>query len=244
MADKLLLIGSDNKLKCLKPVSSLADGTTVTYNETTGKFSATQGTPSSPAEYTTASEIPAKITDDASGTSPAAVVKMLKYLRPTSSTGGYTDEQSSANAIGVQLFNNVTCDGSGNITSFKIPKPGSSTEFCTVTIPQGSGGNTPTLGTVWQGSSAGCITVAESGLYYAVISSGGSFVQYCPFVNIAGLPDDNLDGSINGYPRCLVLMTINTGNGVHSVVGGIAGGQVKAKNGTGSSVITKIVRVM
>lgn len=245
MADKLLLIGSDNKLKCLKPISSLADGTTVTYSETTGKFSATQGTPATPTEYTTASEIPSKINDDASGTSPAAVVKMLKYLRPSSSAGGYTAEQSSADAINVQMFNNVTCDGNGNITSFKIPKPGSTTEFCTVTIPQdsGGGGGTTNPSTVWEGVSSGCVTVSEPGLYYAEVRISASAKPTChPFVNIVGMPDDTIgDGSGVSYGKCYPLI-FQADGGYTSNYGCITCGGVKASSAF-QFVITKIVRV-
>ena len=170
----LMLLDATGKPAKRADLADLVDGSTVTYNATTGKLSAAGGsTPPTPT-YIKQADIPASIDDNTKALVPAAVLAMLEYLRPTSSTGGLTAKQLSADAIDCQVFSNVTCDGSGNVTSFKIPKPGSSTDMCTVTIPTGGGGGGSTAGTVvWEGMSNGCISLAGkgAGLYMAVCIS-------------------------------------------------------------------------
>ena len=169
----LMLLDATGKPSKRSDLSNLADGTTITYNTATGKLSAAGGsTPPTPT-YIKQADIPASIDDNTKALVPAAVLEMLEYLRPTSSTGGLTAKQLSANAIDCQVFSNVTCDGSGNVTSFKIPKPGSSTDMCTVTIPTGSSGGSTAGTVVWEGMSNGCISLAGkgAGLYMAVCVS-------------------------------------------------------------------------
>ena len=187
----LMLLDATGKPAKRADLADLVDGSTVTYNATTGKLSASGGsTPPTPT-YIKQADIPASIDDNTKALVPAAVLAMLKYLRPTSSTGGLTAEQLSADAIDCQVFSNVTCDGSGNVTSFKIPKPGSDTDMCTVTIPTGGSNGGNTAGTVvWEGMSNGCINLAGkgAGLYVALCistwsESGGIFNYYSiPFV--------------------------------------------------------------
>ena len=170
----LMLLDATGKPAKRADLADLVDGSTVTYNATTGKLSASGGsTPPTPT-YIKQADIPASIDDNTKALVPAAVLAMLKYLRPTSSTGGLTAEQLSADAIDCQVFSNVTCDGSGNVTSFKIPKPGSDTDMCTVTIPTGGSNGGSTAGTVvWEGMSNGCISLAGkgAGLYIALCVS-------------------------------------------------------------------------
>lgn len=169
----LMLLDATGKPAKRADLADLVDGSTVTYNATTGKLSAAGGsTPPTPT-YIKQADIPASIDDNTKALVPAAVLAMLEYLRPTSSTGGLTAKQLSADAIDCQVFSNVTCDGSGNVTSFKIPKPGSSTDMCTVTIPTGGGGGSTAGTVVWEGMSNGCISLAGkgAGLYMAVCIS-------------------------------------------------------------------------
>ena len=169
----LMLLDATGKPAKRADLADLVDGSTVTYNATTGKLSAAGGsTPPTPT-YIKQADIPASIDDNTKALVPAAVLAMLKYLRPTSSTGGLTAKQLSADAIDCQVFSNVTCDGSGNVTSFKIPKPGSSTDMCTVTIPTGGSGGSTAGTVVWEGMSNGCISLAGkgAGLYMAVCIS-------------------------------------------------------------------------
>ena len=169
----LMLLDATGKPAKRADLADLVDGSTVTYNAATGKLSAAGGsTPPTPT-YIKQADIPASIDDNTKALVPAAVLAMLEYLRPTSSTGGLTAKQLSADAIDCQVFSNVTCDGSGNVTSFKIPKPGSSTDMCTVTIPTGGGGGTTAGTVVWEGMSNGCISLAGkgAGLYMAVCIS-------------------------------------------------------------------------
>ena len=169
----LLLLDATGKPAKRADLADLVDGSTVKYNTTTGKLSASVGsTPPTPT-YIKQADIPASIDDDTKALVPAAVLAMLQYLRPTSSTGGLTAKQLSAGAIDFPVFSNVTCDGSGNVTSFKIPKPGSDADMCTVTIPTGGGGGTTAGTVVWEGMSNGCISLAGkgAGLYMAVCIS-------------------------------------------------------------------------
>ena len=246
----LLILDSTGKPTKRSDLSNLADGVTITYNQASGKLSAVQP-PSTPAPtYVHASDIPAESKSDTYPLTPAAVRAMLQYLRPTSSTSGLTAKQLSANAIDCQVFSNVTCDGSGNVTSFKIPKPGSSTGMCTVTIPTSAGGGGTTFPTtVWEGASTGCVNVPDPGIYYAELNTGlGSY--FIPFVNVGNLPADTAPVNNAGYPRawqrCLVLMVEpDTADGALSprfYTGGIAAGRVKA-NSRSYYPITKIVRV-
>ena len=167
----LMLLDATGKPAKRADLADLVDGTTVTYDAATGKLSAAGGsTPPTPT-YIKQADIPASIDDNTKALVPAAVLAMLEYLRPTSSTGGLTAKQLSADAIDCQVFSNVTCDGSGNVTSFKIPKPGSDVDMCTVTIPTGGGSTAGTV--VWEGMSNGCINLAGkgAGLYMAVCIS-------------------------------------------------------------------------
>jgi hypothetical protein len=246
----LMLLDANGKPAKRTDLSNLVDGSTVTYNATTGKLSATGGsTPPTPT-YIKQSDIPTSINDDTKALVPAAVLAMLQYLRPTSSTSGLTAKQLSANAIDCQVFSNVTCDGSGNVTSFKIPKPGSSTDMCTVTIPTSAGGGGTTFPTtVWEGASKGCVNVPDPGIYYAELNTRlGSY--FIPFVNVGNLPADTAPVNNAGFPdawqRCLVLVVEpNTTEGSLNpsfYTGGIAAGRVKA-NSKSYYPITKIVRV-
>ena len=185
----LMLLDATGKPAKRADLADLVDGSTVTYNATTGKLSASGGSPPPTPTYIKQADIPASIDDNTKALVPAAVLAMLQYLRPTSSTGGLTAKQLSADAIDCQVFSNVTYDGSGNVTSFKIPKPGSDTDMCTVTLPTGGGGST--AGTVvWEGMSNGCISLVGkgAGLYLALCVSAyheswGIFNYYSiPFV--------------------------------------------------------------
>ena len=222
----LMLLDATGKPAKRADLADLVDGSTVTYNATTGKLSASGGsTPPTPT-YIKQADIPASIDDDTKALVPAAVLAMLQYLRPTSSTGGLTAKQLSADAIDCQVFSNVTCDGSGNVTSFKIPKPGSDVDMCTVTIPTGGGGGGTTYpSTVWEGSSTGCINVPDSGLYYGTVRSNYGVIMHKPFINI-----------VTPTPVCIALI----GDQVHNT---ITTGKVKADVAASGSVILKIVRV-
>ena len=238
----LMLLDATGKPAKRADLADLVDGSTVTYNATTGKLSAAGGsTPPTPT-YIKQADIPASIDDNTKALVPAAVLAMLEYLRPTSSTGGLTAKQLSADAIDCQVFSNVTCDGSGNVTSFKIPKPGSSTDMCTVTIPTGGGGGTTSPTTVWEGSSTGCVNVPEPGLYYATLGIGGiTDAMHVAFINVPDVPADKRSTPVGPHDRCLQLI-INDMDGYKSNTFNTAYGQVRAA-GVSWGVLIKIVRV-
>ena len=239
----LMLLDATGKPAKRADLADLVDGSTVTYNATTGKLSAAGGsTPPTPT-YIKQADIPASIDDNTKALVPAAVLAMLEYLRPTSSTGGLTAKQLSADAIDCQVFSNVTCDGSGNVTSFKIPKPGSSTDMCTVTIPTGGGGGTTSPTTVWEGSSTGCVNVPEPGLYYAEIKINirGTYTMHVAFINVPDVPADTQGTPVVPHDRCLPLI-INVMDGYTANTFNTAYGQVRAA-GVSWGVLIKIVRV-
>ena len=244
----LMLLDATGKPAKRADLADLVDGSTVTYNTTTGKLSASGGsTPPTPT-YIKQADIPASINDDTKALVPAAVLAMLECLRPTSSTGGLTAKQLSANAIDFQVFSNVTCDGSGNVTSFKIPKPGSDTDTCTVTIPTGGGGGTTSPTTVWEGSSTGCVNVPDTGLYYAEIKvklHGKFYAKHVAFVNMSGIPADEPVPGVPPPDRCLVLLTVTDNVAGTYVINrsNAAYGQITVYPGSGQVIITKIVRV-
>ena len=237
----LMLLDATGKPAKRADLADLVDGSTVTYDAATGKLSAAGGsTPPTPT-YIKQADIPASIDDNTKALVPAAVLAMLEYLRPTSSTGGLTAKQLSADAIDCQVFSNVTCDGSGNVTSFKIPKPGSSTDMCTVTIPTGGGGGTTSPTTVWEGSSTGCVRVPEPGLYYAEIN-GETAPTHVAFINVPDVPADLPGMSVSINARCLPLIAQNNGGNIANP-SNVAYGQVRAASAGRPFVLTKIVRV-
>lgn len=243
----LMLLDATGKPAKRADLADLVDGTTVTYDAATGKLSAAGGsTPPTPT-YIKQADIPASIDDNTKALVPAAVLAMLEYLRPTSSTGGLTAKQLSADAIDCQVFSNVTCDGSGNVTSFKIPKPGSSTDMCTVTIPTGGGGGTTSPTTVWEGSSTGCVNVPEPGLYYAELKINSKpAAMHVAFINVPDVPANLPVMNVSPHAGCLPLIiqdNVSDMNNHMANTFNTAYGQVRAASGFGLAVLTKIVRV-
>ena len=77
------------------------------------------------AYATRATNIPTDMNRDDSDISPAAVKKMLQYIKPVASASGLDAEQLSANAIEVPMFSNFSCNaGARGAPRFTVPVAG------------------------------------------------------------------------------------------------------------------------
>ena len=170
----LLILDSTGKPSKRSDLSNLADGTTITYNQVSGKLSAV-APPSSPAPtYIHVSDIPAESKSDTYPLTPAAVLAMTKYFKPFATSDAPPATMTGADAIPIPMFYNFNCTGGTNgKPKFDVyVKDGS---MCTVDLGDtGGGGGGSTSGTVvWEGMSNGCISLAGkgAGLYMAVCVS-------------------------------------------------------------------------
>ena len=187
----LLILDSTGKPSKRSDLSNLADGTTITYNQVSGKLSAV-APPTSPAPtYIRVSDIPAESKSDTYPLTPAAVLAMTKYFKPFATSDAPPATMSSADVIPFPMFYNFNCTGGTNgKPKFDVyVKDGS---MCTVDLGDtGGGGGGSTAGTVvWEGMSNGCISLAGkgAGLYIAVCVStydqqyGSDYRYVLPFI--------------------------------------------------------------
>ena len=167
----LLILDSTGKPSKRSDLSNLADGVTITYNQTSGKLSAVQP-PSTPAPtYVHASDIPAESKSDTYPLTPAAVLAMTKYFKPFATSDAPPAYMKGTDAVPFPMFYNFNCTGGTNgKPKFDVHvKDGS---MCTVDLGDTGGSNGgSTAGTVvWEGRSSGCISLAGkgAGLYLAL----------------------------------------------------------------------------
>ena len=182
----LLILDSTGKPSKRSDLSNLADGTTITYNQVSGKLSAV-APPSSPAPtYVHASDIPAESKSDTYPLTPAAVLAMTKYFKPFATSDAPPATMTGADVIPFPMFYNFNCTGGTNgKPKFDVyVKDGS---MCTVDLGDtGGGGGGSTAGTVvWEGASNGCISLAGKGagmyIAYSVVPSMPSYIYAVPF---------------------------------------------------------------
>lgn len=170
----LLILDSTGKPSKRSNLSNLADGTTITYDQVSGKLSAVSPTAPPAPTYVHASDIPAESKSDTYPLTPAAVLAMTKHFKPFATSDAPPASMSGTDAIPLPMFYNFNCTGGTNgKPKFDVfVKDGS---MCTVDLGDtggGSGGST--AGTVvWEGMSNGCISLAGkgAGLYMAVCIS-------------------------------------------------------------------------
>ena len=182
----LLILDSTGKPSKRSDLSNLADGTTITYNQVSGKLSAV-APPSSPAPtYIHVSDIPAESKSDTYPLTPAAVLAMTKYFKPFATSDAPPATMTGADVIPFPMFYNFNCTGGTNgKPKFDVyVKDGS---MCTVDLGDtGGGGGGSTAGTVvWEGMSNGCINLAGKGagmyIAYCVVSNYPSYIYAVPF---------------------------------------------------------------
>ena len=125
------------------------------------------------AYATRATNIPTDMNRDDSDISPAAVKKMLRYIKPVASASGLNAEQLSADAIEVPMFSNFSCNaGTRGAPRFTVPVAGGGS--CAIDLgnlpyysvdnpPPSSGPYTPGQ-VVFSGQNAGCVDLAP-GVY-------------------------------------------------------------------------------
>lgn len=201
----LLILDSTGKPSKRSNLSNLADGVTITYDQVSGKLSATPS-PEAPAPtYIHASDMPAASKSDTYPLTPAAVRAMTNYFKPFASKDAPPASMKGTDAIPFPMFYNFNCKGGTNgKPKFDVYVEDGS--MCTVDLGDtGGGGGGSTAGTVvWEGMSNGCINLAGkgAGLYMAVCISTWD-QQYgrderfaLPFV-FFDIPDP-IDGKIVG----------------------------------------------
>lgn len=137
------------------------------------------------AYATRAANIPTDMNRDDSDVSPAAVKKMLRYVKPVASTGALNGEQTSADAIEVPMLSNFSCNG-GTRGSPKFTVPVAGGGSCVVDIGAWGGTSAPyTPGQlVFSGVGSSCLPLPP-GLYR---------VEYTPFysVELAQITDNRV----------------------------------------------------
>lgn len=170
----LLILDSTGKPTKRSDLSNLADGVTITYDQTSGKLSAVQP-PSTPAPtYVHASDIPAESKSDTYPLTPAAVLAMTKYFKPFATSDAPPAYMNGTDAVPLPMFYNFNCTGGTNgKPKFDVyVKDGS---MCTVDLGDtgGSSGGSTAGTVVWEGMSNGCISLAGkgAGLYLALCVS-------------------------------------------------------------------------
>ena len=170
----LLILDSTGKPSKRSDLSNLADGTTITYNQTSGKLSAVQSPPAPTPTYVHASDIPAESKSDTYPLTPAAVLAMTKYFKPFATSDAPPASMDGTDAVPFPMFYNFNCTGGTNgKPKFDVyVKDGS---MCTVDLGDtgGSSGGSTAGTVVWEGMSNGCISLAGkgAGLYMAVCIS-------------------------------------------------------------------------
>ena len=170
----LLILDSTGKPSKRSDLSNLADGTTITYDQVSGKLSAVSPTAPPAPTYVHASDMPAESKSDTYPLTPAAVLAMTKYFKPFATSDAPPATMSGADAIPFPMFYNFNCTGGTNgKPKFDVyVKDGS---LCTVDLGDngGSSGGSTAGTVVWEGMSNGCISLAGkgAGLYMAVCIS-------------------------------------------------------------------------
>ena len=167
----LLILDSTGKPSKRSNLSNLADGTTITYDQVSGKLSAVSPTAPPAPTYVHASDIPAESKSDTYPLTPAAVLAMTRYFKPFATSDAPPASMNGADAIPFPMFYNFNCTGGTNgKPKFDVyVKDGS---MCTVDLGDngGSSGGSTAGTVVWEGMSNGCISLAGkgAGLYMAV----------------------------------------------------------------------------
>lgn len=204
----LLILDSTGKPSKRSDLSNLADGTTITYDQVSGKLSAVSPTAPPAPTYVHASDMPAESKSDTYPLTPAAVLAMTKYFKPFATSDAPPATMSGADAIPFPMFYNFNCTGGTNgKPKFDVyVKDGS---LCTVDLGDngGSSGGSTAGTVVWEGMSNGCISLAGkgAGLYMAVCistfdQSGGFDERFVlPFI-FFDIPDP-IDGKVVGMSR-------------------------------------------
>ena len=136
-------------------------------------------------ELTGAAQIPAESGRDDDAITPAAVKKLVRYIKPVGSTGALNAEQTSADAIEVPMLSNVSCTGgTKGSPKFTIPMAGGGS--CVVDVGAWGGANAPyTPGeVVFSGSLTGCLELPPG--MYEVKAKDGTPDPYYAIVQLLG----------------------------------------------------------
>ena len=135
------------------------------------KVAAATNTAAGVMPHTGTANIPADMDRDGSGISPAAVKKMIGYIKPVGVSGALDTSQLSDDAIEVPMLSGVNCTGGTNGNpKFTIPmENGGKCDIDLGALKGYGGGGT----TVWEGLSNGCISLAGkgAGMYVAYLRS-------------------------------------------------------------------------
>ena len=133
------------------------------------KVAAATNTAAGVMPHTGAGNIPADMDRDGSDISPAAVKKMLGYIKPVGVSGNLDASQLSQDAIEVPMLSGVSCTGGTNGNpKFTIPmENGGKCDIDLGALKGYGGGGT----VVWEGLSNGCISLAGkgAGMYIAYL---------------------------------------------------------------------------
>ena len=133
------------------------------------------------AYATRATNIPTDMNRDDSDISPAAVKKMLQYIKPVASASGLNAEQISPSAIEVPMFDNFSCTGgTGGAPKWRMHLAGGGS--CDIDLGAYGGGETIPSGTVVASGVTGCFRLPDKGLYR--ISWDGSPSDFMYLYNI------------------------------------------------------------
>ena len=138
------------------------------------KVAAATNTAAGVMPHTGAGNIPADMDRDGSDISPAAVKKMLGYIKPVGVSGNLDASQLSQDAIEVPMLSGVSCTGGTNGNpKFTIPmENGGKCDIDLGALKGYGGGGT----VVWEGLTQGCISLAGkgAGMYVAYLRSPAS----------------------------------------------------------------------
>ena len=167
----LLILDSTGKPSKRSNLSNLADGVTITYDQTSGKLTAVQPSSTPAPTYIHASDIPAESKSDTYPLTPAAVRAMSKYFKPFATSDAPPAHMNGADVVPFPMFYNFSCTGGTNgKPKFDVyVKDGS---MCTVDLGDtgGSNGGSTAATVVWEGMSTSCIKLSGkgAGLYVAI----------------------------------------------------------------------------
>ena len=133
------------------------------------KVAAATNTSAGVMPHTGAENIPADMDRDGSDISPAAVKKMLGYIKPVGVSGNLDASQLSQDAIEVPMLSGVSCTGGTNGNpKFTIPmENGGKCDIDLGALKGYGGGGT----VVWEGLTQGCISLKGkgAGMYVAYL---------------------------------------------------------------------------
>ena len=120
------------------------------------------------AYATRSSNIPTDMDRNDSDISPAAVKKMIGYIKPVASTGALNAAQLSADAIELPMFSNFSCTGGTNgAPKWTMPVAGGGTCDIDLGAYGGGGGYTPGQ-VVFSGTTDTCVPLTP-GVYTASV---------------------------------------------------------------------------